>query len=117
MDESIAPELTAERLAMVKLEARDFFSEQGTPGAGGHKYMDFSDTRSLTGGRSSRQVSRSMRRSSSFLAAHRSKMSTELTASAESKFFALMELMVSASREASSPKEVWAKLIAERESW
>lgn len=34
-----------------------------------------------------------------------------------SKFFALMELMASASREASSLKEVWSKLIAERESW
>lgn len=34
-----------------------------------------------------------------------------------SKFFSLMELMASASREASSLKEVWAKLIAERESW
>jgi len=44
-------------------------------------------------------------------------MSKELTGKAESKFFALMELMASASREASSLKEIWLQIITERESW
>lgn len=44
-------------------------------------------------------------------------MSSELTSSAEAKFFALMELMSSASREASSLKDIWLRLLAERQSW
>lgn len=64
-----------------------------------------------------RRFSRTSRRSSSFLSIHRSKMSSELTSTAEAKFFALMDLMSSASREASSLKDIWAKLLAERESW
>ena len=56
-------------------------------------------------------------RSSSFHSSYHHEFSKELTAQAESKFFALMELMASASREASSLKEVWSKLLSERESW
>ncbi|PVH93600.1 hypothetical protein DM02DRAFT_646382 [Periconia macrospinosa] len=56
-------------------------------------------------------------RSSSFHSSYQHEFSKELTAQAESKFFALMELMASASREASSLKEVWLKILSERESW
>ncbi|CBX90773.1 hypothetical protein IAQ61_002258, partial [Plenodomus lingam] len=47
---------------------------------------------------------------------HYSEVSKELTLAAESEFLALMELMSSMSRRSSSLKEVWMKLIAERES-
>jgi chromosome segregation ATPase len=43
-------------------------------------------------------------------------MSMELTSQAEGKFFALMDLMSTASREASSLKESWARIVSERES-
>ncbi|KAJ4357028.1 hypothetical protein N0V95_002834 [Ascochyta clinopodiicola] len=43
-------------------------------------------------------------------------MSRELTSQAEGKFFALMDLMSTASREASSLKESWARIVSERES-
>lgn len=66
----------------------------------------------------SRQVTKtSSRRSTSFISAHRHKMSSELTAQAETKFFALMELMANASREASSLKEFWSRIISEREAF
>lgn len=113
--------ITPEKLAIMKLNLheheRDFFSEPATP-TGGHKSFDFangmSSSRSLA--KSSRQV-RSARRSSSFLSSHRNAMSMELTSQAESKFFALMDLMSSASREASSLKEVWSRILSERESF
>lgn len=82
MDDSLNLDLTAERLALMKLEARDFFSDAGSPRVE-RRRMEF-DNQSVSGGRtSSRQFSRSTRRSGSFLAAHRNKMSSELTASAE----------------------------------
>jgi chromosome segregation ATPase len=43
-------------------------------------------------------------------------MSMELTSQAEGKFFALMDLMSTASREASSLKDSWARIVYERES-
>jgi chromosome segregation ATPase len=43
-------------------------------------------------------------------------MSSELTSQAEGKFFALMDLMSTASREASSLKESWSRIISEREA-
>lgn len=43
-------------------------------------------------------------------------MSQELTSQAEGTFFALMDLMSTASREASSLKESWARIISERQS-
>lgn len=43
-------------------------------------------------------------------------MSLELTSQAEGKFYALMDLMSTASREASSLKESWSRIISERES-
>jgi chromosome segregation ATPase len=49
------------------------------------------------------------------LQSHRSEMSRELTSQAEGKFFALMDLMSSASREASSLKESWSRIVSERE--
>lgn len=68
--------------------------------------------------RSSRLItSGGSRRQSSFLANHRSRMSADLTAQAESKFTTLIELMTSASREASSFKEYWLALMADRESF
>jgi regulator of replication initiation timing len=42
-------------------------------------------------------------------------MSMELSSKANSKFFALMDLMSTASREASSLKETWSHVISERE--
>lgn len=117
--------ITPEKLAIMKLNIndaeRDYFSEPGTP-TGARKHLDFasvngdaSASRSLA--RTSRQITRSSRRSSSFMASHRNKMSMELTAKAEGKFFALMDLMANASREASSLKEFWAQILSERESF
>ncbi|KAF2707458.1 hypothetical protein K504DRAFT_483540 [Pleomassaria siparia CBS 279.74] len=54
--------------------------------------------------------------SNGFLRSHRSEVSKELQAQAEGEFFALMELMSSMSRRSISLKEVWAKIISERES-
>ena len=70
----------------------------------------------------SRTVSRSSRKvggssSSSFMSAHRQKMSAELTAQAEAKFLALMDLMANASREASSLRESWSRIVSEREAF
>lgn len=67
--------------------------------------------------RSSRRVSRTSRFTSSLVNTHRDKLSAELTAKAEGKFFALMDLMATASREAGSLKEFWSRIIAERESY
>jgi hypothetical protein len=90
--------------------------------AGGGRRI--SGAQSVVGGsrtvhnRSSRLVtSGGSRRQSSFLANHRSRMSADLTAQAESKFTTLIELMTSASREASSFKEYWLALMADRESF
>jgi hypothetical protein len=44
-------------------------------------------------------------------------MSAELTSQAESKFTSLMEVMTSATREASAFKEFWSQLMADRESF
>ena len=63
-----------------------------------------------------RHVSRASRWNSGFTYSHRSEVSRELTAQAEGEFFALMELMSGISRRSSSLKEVWAKIISERES-
>jgi chromosome segregation ATPase len=43
-------------------------------------------------------------------------MSSQLSREAEGKFFALMDLMSTASREASSLKESWSRIVSERES-
>lgn len=84
-------------------------SVAGGSRAGGSRAMATRSSRLITSGGSRRQ--------SSFLASHRSKMSADVTAQAESKFSALMELMTSASREASSFKEYWLALMADRESF
>ncbi|KAK6222505.1 hypothetical protein QIS74_04207 [Colletotrichum tabaci] len=52
----------------------------------------------------------------SFSSAHRSEVSKELTSQAEGEFFALTELMASMSRRSLSLREVWSKIIAEREA-
>lgn len=116
------PKLTSDKLAMMKLNGvdGDVFSDPGTPSQN-RKSLGFASplSSSRAMGRSSRSViSRSSsRRSSGFMAAHRSKMSQELTAQAESKFVALMDFMASASREASSLKEFWSRILSERESF
>ncbi|KAJ4377252.1 hypothetical protein N0V83_000075 [Neocucurbitaria cava] len=120
-----AADITPEKLAIMKMKAgsfeRDILSEPSSPTGmrqsfnfGSHSHSN--DLRSSLTRRSSRQVSSSSRRASTFLQSHRSKMSMELTSQAEGKFFALMDLMSTASREASSLKESWAMIIAEREA-
>jgi len=126
------------QLAILKLSShlrdRDTFSEPDTSGpsaarshnallrAGGSgnfsgaSRASFGGSKALTA-RSSCHISSSSRRNSSFIANHRSKMSLELTSQAESKFFALMELMTSANKEASSLKEYWSTLMADRDSF
>jgi hypothetical protein len=118
--------MTPEKLAVMKLKlsahnhTRDVFSEPTTP-TGARKSFNFangvqeSSSRSMI--RSKRQISRSSQRATSFVSTHRNKMSMELSTKAESKLFALMELMASASREASLFKEYWARIAAERESF
>jgi len=130
-----ANNITPEKLTLMKIKAggfeRDFLSEPTTPTnippaldfpphrshshSHGHSRSNGMQSSSLTR-RSSRQVSSSSRRSSSFLQSHRDKMSLELTSQAEGKFFALMDLMSTASREASSLKESWSRIIREREA-
>ncbi|KXT07963.1 hypothetical protein AC579_8597 [Pseudocercospora musae] len=116
-------DITPEKLAIMKLRSSeyddDIFSDPGTPSAGIGKMHS---SRSVAGGRSSlartsRQVSSSARRQSNFMHSHRSKMSMELTGQAETKFFSLIELMSNASREASSLKEYWSRLMSDRESF
>ncbi|KAK5947455.1 hypothetical protein PMZ80_001605 [Knufia obscura] len=113
--------IAPEKLAIMKLNLheheRSFFSEPTTPT--GQKSFDFANgmSSSRSQAKHSRQISRSARRSSSFMSSHRNQMSMELTSQAEGKFFALMELMSNASREASSLKEVWSRIISERESF
>ncbi|KAK6857554.1 hypothetical protein PG995_006381 [Apiospora arundinis] len=52
----------------------------------------------------------------SLMRSHRSEVSKELSLQGESEFFALMELMTNISRRSNSLKDVWLKLISERES-
>ncbi|KAK1997002.1 hypothetical protein LX36DRAFT_579348 [Colletotrichum falcatum] len=51
-----------------------------------------------------------------FSSAQRSEVSKELTSQAEGEFFALTELMASMSRRSLSLREVWSKIIAERDA-
>jgi chromosome segregation ATPase len=115
------PSITPEKLTILKMKhgelGRDFFSEPSSP-TGAHRSFNFADgmhsssvTRRSTGGR----AASASRRRSSFIQSHRSEMSKELTSQAEGKFFALMDLMSTASREASSLKESWARIVSERE--
>lgn len=65
---------------------------------------------------SRRRVSRYSSHWSRSSHSHHAELSRELTRQAESEFFALMELMTSVSRRSMSLKEVWTKIISERES-
>jgi chromosome segregation ATPase len=65
---------------------------------------------------SHRRVSRRSRCSYGTSRSHSSEVSKELTIQAESEFFALMELMSGITLRSTSLKEVWRKLISERES-
>lgn len=118
--------LTPEKLAIMKLNSsldRDVFSEPASPTLGSRR-INFDSQTEVNGGnerslatRATRHVSNSSRRTSSFMSSHRNKMSMELTTQAESKFFSLMDFMSNASREASSLKEYWSRLMSERESF
>ncbi|KAF2168498.1 hypothetical protein M409DRAFT_65449 [Zasmidium cellare ATCC 36951] len=112
--------MTPEKLAIMKLSSSshldgDVFSDPETPAKSVGFHSRAENKRSSLS-RSSRQVS-SSRRASSFMHSHRNKMSLELQTQAESKFFVLIELMSNASREASSLKEYWSRLMADRESF
>jgi len=106
-----------QKLTLMKIKAggfeQEFLSEPTTP-TNIPPTLDFPPLRSNH--QAGSMHSSASRRSSSFLASHRSKMSMELTSQAEGKFFALMDLMSTASREASSLKESWARIIAERDA-
>lgn len=67
-------------------------------------------------GSTRRRSSRHTSYSGGFSRSHYSEVSKELTIQAESEFVALMELMSSMSRRSSSLKEVWMRIISERES-
>lgn len=121
-------DLTPEKLAIMRLNnsADDIFSDPGTPEtytkhrsslgrSHSHSHSWADGGRSLA--RTSRQISSANRRTSSFMHSHRSKMSMELTSQAEGKFFSLIELMTNASKEASSLKEYWSRLMSDRESF
>jgi len=133
---SAGVDVTPDKLTSLKLKTlndeQDARSEAGgLPQFGGRASLlragggrRTSGAHSVVGGsrtvhnRSSRLVtSGGSRRQSSFLANHRSRMSADLTAQAESKFSTLIELMTSASKEASSFKEYWLALMADRESF
>lgn len=66
---------------------------------------------------SRRRVGRHLHWGGGFSRSHRSEVSKELTTRAEGEFLALMELMSGISRRSSSLKEVWMKIISERESY
>jgi len=104
------PDVTPEELSIMKLKDavslsdRQFLSQPGTP-TGRRKSFDFSNGldvgRSSSLARSNRQFSSSTRRSSALRQSHGGgKLSMELTRKAEGKFFALMDLVSNASREA-----------------
>ncbi|KAJ4983289.1 hypothetical protein SVAN01_11216 [Stagonosporopsis vannaccii] len=117
------PDITPEKLTILKLKHstlnRDVFSEPSSP-VHEHRGMDFgshsNNISSVITRRTSNRAASGARRRSSFLHSHRSEMSRELTTQAEGKFFALMDLMSTASREASSLKESWSRIVSERES-
>ncbi|TVY83004.1 hypothetical protein LSUE1_G003557 [Lachnellula suecica] len=119
------PEVTPEKLTIMKLRdsflLNDYASEVGTP-TGRRKSFDFSsglDGHQSLARSSSRQVSTSSRRSLANGTSRNSlsnKMSLELSRQAEGKFYALMDIVSSASREASSLKEVWSGMNREREA-
>jgi len=123
IDSILLETTTPEKLAIMKLNAADVdrsvFSDAGDDLDS--RDADFSSSR--MNGMSSFRSSKSVRRSSSrrstgnFIAAHREKMSLDMSSQAEGKFFALMDLISGASREASSLKEYWASLMSDRESW
>lgn len=72
--------------------------------------------RSSFGGSRRRVTRHSSHFSSGFSRSHHSEVSKELTIQAEGEFLALMELMSSMSRRSTSLREVWMKIISERES-
>ena len=113
--DSESPTISPSDLAVLK--------HQYSQSIDGDTHSNFgSRSRSGSVSRASRTVSRSSRRggggsSSGFMAAHRAQMSQELTAQAEAKFLALIDYMANASREATSLRESWSRIISEREAF
>jgi hypothetical protein len=127
-------DVTPEKLTMLNIKAHDHDHDTRSEMGGisqfpRHAGLRNSNARRTSGAHSvvgggSKLASRSRmlttsgsRRQSSYLANHRSRMSADLTSQAESKFTSLMEVMTSATREASSFKEFWLALMADRESF
>jgi hypothetical protein len=120
------PEISPEQLKIMKIKhSTGFFdpgfrSEPTSPTREfqslDHSAHGLSSSSSLTRRSTSRHVSSGSRRASSFVQSHRSQMSMELSSKADSKFFALMNLMSTASREAASLKETWALIVSDRET-
>ena len=108
--------ITPEKLSIMKLAELDRENGSEATATGPRSHLDALDSRSVVS-RSGRRIRSSRRSSSTFISTHRNKMSLELTSKAEGKFLALMDLMASASREASSLKEFWARIVSERESF
>lgn len=71
---------------------------------------------SSLGNSTRRRVSRRSHFQGGYSSGHYSEVSRELTQAAENEFHALIELMSSMSRRSSSLKEIWMKLISERET-
>ncbi|KAF9876137.1 hypothetical protein CkaCkLH20_06583 [Colletotrichum karsti] len=96
----------------------DVLSRDGSPNGSTRSYGNVR-SHSHSHGHSSRMMSSRSRRGSwaqSYQRHHSSEVSKELTAQAEGEFFALTELMANMSRRSGSLKEVWNKIISERES-
>lgn len=115
----LSPKLTSEKLGLLDMTVTEMDPDVlSQSGASQRRIRALSPTGSVRTAMSSRlSHRRSTRRSSKFIHGHRSSMSKELTAKAEKKFFALMELMATASSTATSLKEVWMEIISEREAW
>ncbi|KAL2069848.1 hypothetical protein VTL71DRAFT_14527 [Oculimacula yallundae] len=122
----INPGFTPDKLALMKLRNSESLNNlsshnlssserRGRSFSVSSRNLDHGRSSSLA--RSSRHVSSSVRRSGSFRHSQSGlNISMELTRQAEGKFFALMDLVSSASREAASLKEIWSGLVSERES-
>ena len=131
---SAGVDVTPDKLTMLKLKTHDREQDSRSEAGGvsqfprhaslrNSNFRRTSGAQSVIGGgsklatRSRVLTSGGSRRQSSYLANHRSRLSADLTAQAETKFTSLMEMMTSVTREASSFKEFWASLMADRESF
>lgn len=94
---------------------------QSTYSVGGGGQGDYS--RSASGGSSvahramRRSTSSASRRRSSVASSFRNSMAMETTGHTEAKFFAFLDMVANASREATSLKELWSQMAAERRNF